>query len=467
MPDPHPATPARHPVRRSSTPPGTEAIDLTTSPGGAPTALPLGERPTVLARPRSRSGRPRIGWFVHDRPGPIARARAIVPRLQAEVTIFHRGVPVALEDVEQVRLPPPSGHAGIDAASPTPVLGPDLALELSRWAIEHTPDLIVIDGPPEVALLARCTGLPIVPVRRPELGDGPLLAAVEELAAAWLAPFPAVLESPTTPASVRERTVYAGLITRYEGRGMGRRAARRRLDLPENGRHVAVLIGQDGPHPSAPLLEQASATASSWTFSVLGPCTGAPTSSERLRCTGWTSEVFTHLRAADAIIATSSLSTVADAAAGGAPLAVVPSRFAGAHRFATALEEVGAAIVLDDWPGPITWPALLADLLDRSAKPLRALADGRTAKRAAHWIDAWALSPPADPSQQRAGRSDAPRLIDLAAAESLETSGVTPRRPPSPAGTPHPTAGASASSGADGAAQVGGPVPPFATAAEP
>lgn len=349
-----------------------------------------------------------IGYLIGERPGAVARARAIVPRLRGQVTVFHRGVAPDIDEATLVALPlSPAGAYALNDAEADPVLGPETALLLARWAVEQRPDLLIVDGPMDLALLGRCTGLPIVPLRRPGAASGPVVGAVQDLAAAWLAPFPASLESADVPPEVRRRTLYAGLVSRFEGRGLGRRAARRRLGLDEDGRHVTVLIGGETPPVDASRFEQAAATASAWTFSIVGNCSGVHTDSERLHFHGWCDDVFTHLRAADVVVATSSTSAVADVAAAGRPLALVPGRDAASMELAVGLEQLGAAVVLDDWPGPLTWPALLADLLDQPTKPLRSLADGRASKRAAQWIDAWAAAPPRDPRGMRADDREA------------------------------------------------------------
>jgi UDP-N-acetylglucosamine--N-acetylmuramyl-(pentapeptide) pyrophosphoryl-undecaprenol N-acetylglucosamine transferase len=392
------------------------------------------DRPVDLHATESR--RRHIGYLISDRPGALARARAIVPRLRGEVTLFHRGPAPDLDEADLVALPlSPAGEYALSDAEADPVIGPETALLLARWAVERQPDLLIVDGPMDLALLGRCTGLPIVPLRRPGAMVGPVVGAVQDLAAAWLAPFPASLESADVPPEVRRRTLYAGFVSRFEGRGLGRRAARRRLGLPEEGRHVTVLIGGETPPVEAARFEQAAATASAWSFSVVGSCTGVQKDGERLRFHGWCEDVYPHLRAADVVIATSSVSAVADVAAAGRPLALVPGRDAASMELATGLEQLGAAVVLDDWPGALTWPALLADLLDQPTKPLRSLADGRAAKRAAQWIDAWAAAPPRDPRGIRADEREADEALERAQH----------RQPLLRDGTP----------------------PPFATAAEP
>jgi UDP-N-acetylglucosamine--N-acetylmuramyl-(pentapeptide) pyrophosphoryl-undecaprenol N-acetylglucosamine transferase len=348
----------------------------------------------------SNANRPLVGYYVHDRAGPSGRARAIVPRLASRVTILHRpGGDPGIEGTASVELPaPPGGAMPLVDRGDDPVLSPELAGVLARWAEEHQPDLLVVDGPLDVALLGRLVGIPVVPVRRATPAIGPTAGAVHHLASAWLAPFPAALESPDTPPEVQRRTMHAGFVSRFEGRRLGQRAARRRIDVPEEGRHVTIVGGGDGLGMDARALSAAAATASAWTFSVVGPCPNIEVDAPRIRFEGWREDPSAHVVAADVVISGASASTIADVAAIGRPLALVPGTRPDARALADAMEELGAAVVLDGWPDPLAWPALLADLLDHPTRPLRGLADGRAARRAAQWIDAWAASPPAPPA---------------------------------------------------------------------
>ncbi len=375
----------------------------------------------------SNAIKPLVGLYIHDRPGPLGRARAIVPRLDSRVTLFRSGTPdPLLDEVGSITVPPPPTRAvPLVDGSGDAVLGPRLAARLARWVEDEDPALLVVDGPLDVALLGRLIGVPVVPVRRPFAGVGAAAGAVHELATAWLAPFPAALEPADTPPEIRRRTVHAGFVSRFEGRRLGQRAARRRIGVPEDGRHVTVISGSDGLDLDAGAIESAAATAAAWTFSVLGPCSNVGNSSSRVRFDGWCEDVFPHLVAADVVIAGASCSAIADVAAAGRPLALVPGPEAEGRALAGALEELGAAVVLDGWPAPIAWPALLADLLDLPTRPLRSLADGRASRRAARWIDAWAASPPADPTEARAmlrsagGRHEAPDRPAVTLSEPL------------------------------------------------
>lgn len=374
---------------------------------------------------------PLVGLYIHDRPGPLGRARAIVPRLTSRVALFRSGTAGPLfDDVGSITVPPPpSRSVPVVDRDGDAVLGPRMAARLSRWVEEEDPALLVVDGPLDVALLGRLIGVPVVPVRRPFAGVGAAAGAVHELAAAWLAPFPAALEPVDTPPEIRRRTEHAGFVSRFEGRRLGQRAGRRRIGVPEDGRHVTVISGSAGMNLDARAIQTASATASAWTFSVLGPCTGVETASQRVRFEGWCDDVFPHLVAADVVIAGASCSAIADVAAAGRPLALVPGPDAEGRALAGTLEELGAAVVLDGWPSPIAWPALLADLLDLPTRPLRALSDGRASRRAARWIDAWAASPPADPTEARAmlrssgGRHEVPEPPLVTLPEPLAAAG--------------------------------------------
>jgi hypothetical protein len=370
--------------------------------------------------------RPHVALLLADRPGSIARARAIIRHLGARVTVLRPPSPVELDvPVDAVPLPPPGG-AGLLTLD-LDHLGPAATERIVAWVDEHRPALVLVDGlPSTLRHLASETGVPTVGVRRPTPRRGGLQRELDRLVSRWIAPYPAAVEVGTLPAEVRRRTAHVGFLSPHEGTGLGRSAARRRLDLPLDGRHVTIVSGIDGRGPTADDVLAAADVAPVWTFSVLGPCEGVATaaSSSQVSFEGWSNDPLVHLAAADAIVAGAALSSIADAAAVRRPLALVlPSEGTDERRhLAHALEELGAVAVLDAWPPPIAWPALLAELLDQSTLPLSRLADGRAAKRAADWIDGWATS-------------------DLTASDALATpaSGTVLC-----AGDPSPTAGTAA-----------------------
>lgn len=375
----------------------------------------------------SSPSQPLVGIYVHDTPGAVARARAIVPHLAARVVLLSRmplDVP-GLTDLLRVRLPlPPSSAVPVVDPTAGPVLSSAVVAGIATWVEQESPDLLVVDGPLDVALIGRLCGVPTVPIRRPGRPVGPGHVATHHLAAAWLAPYPEALEPEDTPTELRRRTVHAGFLSPFDGRRLGQRAARRKLGLVEDDRHVTVVAGQGGIGVDAAQVVEAAEAAPAWTFSVLGRCPGTADDHDRVHLVGWREDPLPHLVASDVVIARPSLSTIGDVAAVERPLALIPTDRSDdeERRLARALEDAHAAMVLDRWPAAMAWPALLADLLDQTTRPMKQLADGRGARRAAETIDAWALEPPLDAATELAlaARADAsahddagdPQVID-------------------------------------------------------
>jgi hypothetical protein len=341
--------------------------------------------------------RPHIASLLADRPGPTARARAVIRHLDADVSVLRPPSPVELgAGVDEVALPPPGSATGFFRLD-LDHLGPAATERIVGWVDQHRPDLMLVDGlPSTLRHLAAEVGVPTVGVRRPNPERSGLEQELDRLVTRWIAPYPAAVEVASLPAEVRQRTAHVGFLSPHEGTGLGRSAARRRLDLPLDGRHVTIVSGIDGSGPSAADVIAAATAAPAWTFSVLGPCEGVAdaASCPRVSFEGWSNDPLVHLAAADAVVAGAALSSIADAAAVRRPLALVlpPERTSERRHLAHALEELGAVAVLDAWPPPVAWPALLAELLDQSTLPLTRLADGRAAKRAADWLDGWATS---------------------------------------------------------------------------
>jgi UDP-N-acetylglucosamine--N-acetylmuramyl-(pentapeptide) pyrophosphoryl-undecaprenol N-acetylglucosamine transferase len=362
--------------------------------------------------------RPLVGLYVHDSPGAVARARAVVPHLTAKTVLLSRASldGPGFGDLLTLRLPPPApGSMPLVDPAADAVLGGDLVARVATWVQQETPDLLVVDGPLDLALVGAVCGVPTVPLRRMGRPVGPGHVATHHLAASWLAPYPAALEPADTPMELRQRTVHAGFLSPFEGRRLGVRAARRKLGLDEDARHVTIVAGQDGMGIRTADLVAAADAAVHWTFSVLGRVEGGAADHPRVHLAGWRDDPLPHLIAADVVVSGASLSVVADVAAVERPLAVIPAsrRDDEEVRLAGALEEAGAATVLDAWPGAMAWPALLADLLDQPTRPMKRLADGRAARRAAEWIDAWALSAPVAPATELARVERRPAVIDV------------------------------------------------------
>jgi hypothetical protein len=302
---------------------------------------------------------PHVAFVVHGRSDALARARAVLPHLRGRATV--------LEDTHDI------GEA----------VRQGLAV-----------DLLVVDGGVDPWQIATGTDAPVVGVRgltwagpADPVAPGPV---------AWLAPFPAVLDRSGAPPEVQERTLYAGLLSPSTGSRLTRAAARRRLGLDVHGRHLTVAFEGGVGAEDLERITAAAARAPSWSFSVVGVDRVASCSSGRVLLEPDAANLVTHLVAADAVLSDGSLSILADVVTARRPLAVLAARTGAdeAPALGETLEATRAAILLSTWPPDVAWPALLAELLDHPTRPLAHLDDGRGPRRAAAWLEGWALDAP-------------------------------------------------------------------------
>jgi hypothetical protein len=354
-----------------------------------------------------------VVFYVHDRADALARARAITPHLRGRATIVAQAATPGLDR----RLPglvvmgrePAQAGAGVGSGRPSligavsaaaapvaPTMVDDHLDTLEGLLPALAPDLVVVDGGSDAWLVAERTDAPVAEVR-----SATWLGPTEPTApgpVAWLAPFPAVLDRSGAPPEVQENTLYAGLLSPSTGSRLTRAAARRRLGLPVQGRHLTIAVDRGAAPMDAARVVAAARRAPLWSISVVGQTDGVldDLGSANVHFEPDVSRLLPHLVAADAVLSDGSLGILAEVAAVRRPLAVLAGATAldGAPSIGEALEAMGAAILLPSWPPDVAWPALLAELLDHPARPLAHLDDGRGPRRAAAWLDEWAVEAP-------------------------------------------------------------------------
>lgn len=343
-----------------------------------------------------------IGFYVHHHGrGHVTRAEAILPHLEHKASVF-----TSAEDVgalvswaEVVRLPSDAGGAmGPAARLDTPPalhyapvghagLRQRMAC-LAAWAARAEPALLVVDVSAEVALFGRLCSLPVVVMRQHGARTDAAHTLAYRAAAGLLAPYPDWLEDPSAPSWVRSKTFYAGGFSRYDGRTLGRAAARRQLGWAEEERAVVVLGAGGGAGVPAEAVCAAAQAASAWRWVVLGAA--APEAAPpNMQGAGWVGDPFPYLKAADVVAASAGHNSVMEVAAARTPLVCLPEHrpFGEQHSKARLLEVRGAAHVLKAWPPAEAWPDLLARARAADPAPLRRLADGAGAARAAAYLD--------------------------------------------------------------------------------
>lgn len=251
---------------------------------------------------------------------------------------------------------------------------------ITTWLLERRPDVVLVDISVEVALTIRLAGVPVVVVRLHGDRTDPAHDLAHRIARSVLAPFPAELERPSTPAWVRAKTVHSGFVAT--------RSSSPTPDPRPDPARVLVVWGQGHPPPSARALDAAAGATPDRIWSMIGPPSpdGAP---ERVEHHGWVSDVGAHVASAGVVVGPPGDGLVGDVAGFGARFVAVcePRPFDEHRHKAEALQAVGGAVALDRWPEPDAWPGILsrADALDREL--LGALGTDGAARIAAHLRD--------------------------------------------------------------------------------
>lgn len=312
------------------------------------------------------------GFYAHHHGrGHLVRVAAVCDALGpagCTVATSHPDAPDVLPagtDLHPLPLDVPPGPAGDVTADgalhwvPEHPVSAARAHAITGWLLERGPGVVLVDVSVEVALTVRLAGVPVVVVRLHGDRTDAAHDLAHRVADTVLAPYPAALEHPSTPAWVRAKTVHSGFVA------AGASTAIRR-STPPTGR-VLVAWGQGHPPPPARSLDAAAAATPDRTWEMVGP--PCPDGEPRLvHHRGWVGDLGAHLASADVVVGPPGDGLVGDVARAGARFVAVcePRPFDEHHHKAEALEAVGGAVARPAWPEPSAWPDVLrrADALD-------------------------------------------------------------------------------------------------------
>lgn len=253
-----------------------------------------------------------------------------------------------------------------------------------QWLCDVQPRGVVVDVSVEAALLCRLFGIATIVVRQHGDRTDPAHEMAYRSARALLAPFPAALENESTPAWVTNRTTYTGFISRAAGRSepeTGRASA----ETPASD-DVVILWGAGGgalaPH-DIEAVARASGPSQVW-FVGTEPFDVRPMGVWSL---GWVADVSDVLSNSPTVIASAGNNVVADAAAAGCALVVVPQPrpFDEQLRHADSLNAVRAAAVIEP-QGTRDWRTAIEAARDRRSALADLAASGDGAVAAAELI---------------------------------------------------------------------------------
>jgi hypothetical protein len=313
--------------------------------------------------------RPSVAWYVHHHgQGHLGRLRAIAPHLDADVVCFS-SLPEPADlpaHCTWVRL---ERDDAVEPGHPEPALSAPTAHGLLHWApLQHGGHrgrlvrmaaevhargvtAFVVDVSVEVTLFARLLGIPPVLVAQPGVRDDEPHTLGLRAAERVLAPWPDDLVAAAHLDPVRDRTVFTGGISRFDGRE------------PADGARSGVLLlsGRGGTDVGPAQVEAAARATPDRRWTLLG----APAGGDG---TGWTDDPWAALTAAEAVVAWAGQNSVADLAVAGARAVVVPQPRPFDEQVTTgrALARAGLAVVEPSWPAADRWPEVLerADALE-------------------------------------------------------------------------------------------------------
>jgi hypothetical protein len=234
---------------------------------------------------------------------------------------------------------------------------------IAGWIATRSPDLLLVDVSVEVALLARLCGTRFAYVRQTGRRDDPPHRLAYGWAAGLLAPYPEWLEAEWAPVELRERTAYAGAVTRFDGAArppLGARP-RRALVLGEGAERIGAALAVGAP---------------GWDVLVAAPGGIDPTSVD-----------LDLLASCAVVVSPAGANTVAETAFAGCGLVCIPRLRPFGEQVARGedLERLGAAVVRPAPPERDEWPGLLEEALARRGALAR-WADGSGAARAAAYL---------------------------------------------------------------------------------
>ncbi|MGB3736598.1 MAG: glycosyltransferase [Ilumatobacter sp.] len=193
------------------------------------------------------------------------------------------------------------------------------SLVLGWWLTENRPSGVVVDVSVEATLMCRLFGIPTIVMRQHGNRSDPAHEAAFRSARRLIAPFPKELEHGSTPAWVRQKTMYAGFIVDDPS---PRPHTQEAQDTP--GRNdIVVLWGAGGGALTTADLTGIVAAAGDvpvW-FAGARP---RDLDTDRVRHLGWVDDVGDLLRNGPTVVGSAGNNVVADAAATGCALVVVP-----------------------------------------------------------------------------------------------------------------------------------------------
>lgn len=337
-----------------------------------------------------------IGYYIHHQgAGHRQRALAIANAAPGRFTLIGTGLaglagPFDRLDLPDDRMTGVDAFTGEDATSERPMglqyaplyhegVRARVAL-MTSWIERAKPALMVVDVSVEIAMLSRLAATPTVYVRLSGARDDMAHLEAFRGAKALLAPFHEDLDEPHMIDWVRAKTHYfPGLTTSAPSGGW-------RQDT------VLFVHGMGGPPGNGERLAALARSMPRYKWRAVGPCSEPAQRPANLDMLGWVDDPDAEIARADVVVGGAGDGLVTAMIAAARPfICLAQSRAFGEQGSkARRLGELGAAVVIEDWPDLASWPRLIAAAEAMSTDALRRLHDPDGPARAAQFLIATA-----------------------------------------------------------------------------
>ncbi|PHI21704.1 hypothetical protein CEQ90_02195 [Lewinellaceae bacterium SD302] len=239
---------------------------------------------------------------------------------------------------------------------------PERMAMISGFISEFRPVAMVVDLSVEVSQFCRLCGVPVITTRLHGKRDDLAHLEAWRNSAALLAPFPARMEDEHTPSWVKDKTIYLGAYSRYDGRPDNLRNPLLRDRMP--GRLLAVVInGSGGGAHDLSYWCTVAKRHDHWQWWLLGECLERAEAEfpGNLSIYGHQLDTYPFLRAADVVIGSGGTNTVFEIGAAEKPFCCLPEErpFEEQLYKAKALARLGLATVCTERPKLEEWAAIL------------------------------------------------------------------------------------------------------------
>lgn len=136
-------------------------------------------------------------------------------------------------------------------------------------------------------------------------------------------------------------------------------------------------------------MAQAALACPEWRWRVIGPCTLPHQCPDNLDLVGWVADPDREIGRAALIVGAAGDGLVSSILAADRPFICIPEPRAYGEQVATArrLGELGAAVMLEGWPRPGSWPGLIRTAMHLTPEPRRRLHDRLGTQKVAFFIN--------------------------------------------------------------------------------